>query len=78
MMTTPQATMSERIAALSDTDLSTRPAEVWAIALEAERAGVATGIVDALLDPKSSRRWCVSGHSPLSALLWFSTHPPRP
>ena len=53
MMTTPQHTISERIAALADTDLSTRPAEVWAVALEAERAGVATGIVDALLDPKS-------------------------
>lgn len=53
MATTLNTPIGERIAALADTDLSARPAEVWAVALEAERAGVATGIVDALLDVRS-------------------------
>jgi len=53
MATTVNTPIGERIAALADTDLSARPAEVWAVALEAERAGVAAGIVDALLDVSS-------------------------
>jgi len=53
MATTLTPTIGERIADLAEADLATRPAEVWAVALEAERAGVATGLVDALLDPAS-------------------------
>lgn len=51
-MTSTAATL-QLIDELAEADMTAFPAKVWAVAMEAERLGTPTPIVDALLDTRS-------------------------